>query len=1184
INLLDGKRSLNINIFLKQFRSSNENIVRILEDGAHEDLGAERLRGLLKILPESDEVELLKNFDGDKTKLGNAEKFLLQLIVIPSYKLRVESMLLKEEFLANQEFLENSIETIRCAAQELEECKKLHEVLYMVLVAGNFLNAGGYAGNAAGFKMLSLLKLTDIRANKPSMTLIHYVAEQVFKKRPDLLEFPEEIQNLEEASKISMETLKTDVSSLCQRVSKVSTQVAVAEDQIRSQMQEFIEFAESKVETIQNEINDLESVRQRLADFLCEDTTAFKLEDCFKVFHNFCSRFKAALQENERRQKQEKLAEARRKQREQQIALKRRSLELSDTRTTADADHIMDELLGDIRSGFPERRLGDIYRRSRRSYDPDNSTGLNNGIDAKRKAQNVLKRHSDPAMLEKCDDNNYLDDKYGNFKNRRARFLDETNGEDIIDFLQNPGGEIKDRRSFGSVEDSLERVPLRRSGRRKRVELTNGDTQSRERTGSSPPPTVLPNVEVQEQEMDSKQILRAKINDWMLQNEKEQKREKDLQIKLLQERKKRFSNGQLINGDITEKNILEEIQEVDPKLGVLKNGALITDCYSLNENGSFKITKSAQARQSDSFTQKIIGLINATTNESKPFAKTRLYHSTRENGRAKEELEEKSKDDSQLYKRQISDQSSSPCSDQDTKEAINDSPKKSETNFDRFAPTRKTQRRLKLREMRIEAESIKAIKREENNVSVDQESVSTLSPTTPSADENLSSPSETPSLPTDISCTNTMSQNGSAEENTVTSENNTLISEKTNAQHSTTHMLDKQKELQKGIGEEIKLKADEASSKNSTITNDSEISQTNETSNGQEINKETPFNRQKNTSLRSRQSRLARRINSLTTPVTSPDTTESVSAASESENSNGINTNKNLVKPEIKLPFNNEISENRISIDQEIKSNTFAKDLSATKSCKQKELNSTPMNITKSDGDPIKLNGKTEINKTSKMNGHVSHKLTVNTETKSRVLIPKSNINNQTSSRTSTKPRASSQKATNIPSVIKTTQNVKVQQIIHSPAQMNGKTTMTQKSEVNRKRVSPTQSKTNTPKLTTPAPSPPVPVKSSIKGPRVSNLMNGTTPSLKNGKGSPASSISSLCSVNTNVKLIKNEKTVNGKLSDRTSTKKITINHNGSVKFTKSNISSGKTIQKPVSNLNSTKIEKNSTTRKKAFV
>lgn len=81
--MLDGKRSLNVNIFLKQFRSSNEEIIELVRNGEHEEIGAEKLRGLLKILPEFEELDMLKNFDGDKARLGNAEKFLLQLLQVP---------------------------------------------------------------------------------------------------------------------------------------------------------------------------------------------------------------------------------------------------------------------------------------------------------------------------------------------------------------------------------------------------------------------------------------------------------------------------------------------------------------------------------------------------------------------------------------------------------------------------------------------------------------------------------------------------------------------------------------------------------------------------------------------------------------------------------------------------------------------------------------------------------------------------------------------------------------------------------------------------------------------------------------------------------------------------------------------------------------------------------------------
>ena len=60
---------------------------------------------------------------------------------------------------------------------------------------------GGYAGNAAGMKISSLTKLSDIRSNKPGMNLLHYVAQQIEATQPDLLTVVEDLAVLEEASK-----------------------------------------------------------------------------------------------------------------------------------------------------------------------------------------------------------------------------------------------------------------------------------------------------------------------------------------------------------------------------------------------------------------------------------------------------------------------------------------------------------------------------------------------------------------------------------------------------------------------------------------------------------------------------------------------------------------------------------------------------------------------------------------------------------------------------------------------------------------------------------------------------------------------------------------------------------------------------------------------------------------------
>lgn len=71
---------------------------------------------------------------------------------------------------------------------------------------------------------------------------------------------------------------------------------------------------------LQRGMKEVEALRLQLAEFFCEDPASFKLEECFKIFHSFCEKFKQAVNENERRRVQEEQASIRRKQREEQLA------------------------------------------------------------------------------------------------------------------------------------------------------------------------------------------------------------------------------------------------------------------------------------------------------------------------------------------------------------------------------------------------------------------------------------------------------------------------------------------------------------------------------------------------------------------------------------------------------------------------------------------------------------------------------------------------------------------------------------------------------------------------------------------------------------------------------------------------------------------------------------------------
>lgn len=109
---------LKLTLILTTLYSSNQEIIQLILNGNSQDFGSEKLRGLLKLLPSSDEVEMLNLVSiSDQSRLGSAEKFLLKLIQINNYRLRIEAMLLKEELENCIGNIDSAINAILQAAQ-----------------------------------------------------------------------------------------------------------------------------------------------------------------------------------------------------------------------------------------------------------------------------------------------------------------------------------------------------------------------------------------------------------------------------------------------------------------------------------------------------------------------------------------------------------------------------------------------------------------------------------------------------------------------------------------------------------------------------------------------------------------------------------------------------------------------------------------------------------------------------------------------------------------------------------------------------------------------------------------------------------------------------------------------------------------------------------------------------------
>jgi len=86
---------------------------RFLNDtGNPEGLGTELLETLVKMALTKEEEIKLKNYDGDLSRLGSAERFLKAVLDIPLAFKRIEAMLYRANFETEVNYLRKSFQTL----------------------------------------------------------------------------------------------------------------------------------------------------------------------------------------------------------------------------------------------------------------------------------------------------------------------------------------------------------------------------------------------------------------------------------------------------------------------------------------------------------------------------------------------------------------------------------------------------------------------------------------------------------------------------------------------------------------------------------------------------------------------------------------------------------------------------------------------------------------------------------------------------------------------------------------------------------------------------------------------------------------------------------------------------------------------------------------------------------------
>ncbi|XP_040997748.1 LOW QUALITY PROTEIN: formin-like protein 13 [Juglans microcarpa x Juglans regia] len=312
VQLIDHRRAYNCEIMLSMVKVSLHDLVSsvlALEDSA---LDVDQVENLIKFCPTKEEMELLKGYTGEKEKLGKCEQFFLELMQVPRVECKLAVFSFKIQFHSQVSDLRKGLNVANSAAEEIKNSAKLKRIMQTVLSLGNALNQGTARGSAIGFRLDSLLKLTDTRARNHKMTLMHYLCKVLSDKLPEVLDFSIDLASLELASKIQLKYLAEEMQAISKGLEKVIQELSASEndgpvsENFHKTLKEFLLFSEAEVRSLASLYSGMGRNVDALIIYFGEDPSRCPFEQVISTLLSFVRMFKKAHEENCRQLELEK--------------------------------------------------------------------------------------------------------------------------------------------------------------------------------------------------------------------------------------------------------------------------------------------------------------------------------------------------------------------------------------------------------------------------------------------------------------------------------------------------------------------------------------------------------------------------------------------------------------------------------------------------------------------------------------------------------------------------------------------------------------------------------------------------------------------------------------------------------------------------------------------------------------
>ncbi|XP_077956816.1 protein diaphanous homolog 2 isoform X2 [Gasterosteus aculeatus] len=368
LRILDSKTAQNLSIFLGSFRLPYEEIRDIVLQVDEERLSESLIQNLIKNLPEQKELNALAELKGEYEELVESEQFGIVMSSVKLLRPRLNGILFKLTFEEQVNNIRPDIMNVTFACEEVKKSEGLCKLLELVLLVGNYMNAGSRNAQTFGFNISFLCKLRDTKSISQNTTLLHFLAEKCEESHQEILRFPDELEHVESASKVSADILNSSLATMERHIQRLENDIQNfpktddQQDKFVEKMMDFSKHSREQYEKLSTMHKNMQKLYESIGSYLAFDPHSVSVEDFFGELANFRILFMEAVKENHKKREMEekikraKLAKEKAEREKQERQQKKK--QLIDMNKEGDETGVMDSLMEALQSGaaFRDRR------------------------------------------------------------------------------------------------------------------------------------------------------------------------------------------------------------------------------------------------------------------------------------------------------------------------------------------------------------------------------------------------------------------------------------------------------------------------------------------------------------------------------------------------------------------------------------------------------------------------------------------------------------------------------------------------------------------------------------------------------------------------------------------------------------------------------------------------------------